>query len=132
VDIKVEDRADGWVAIADPDQLDQVLWALLDNAVKYGNRAPVTVNIAPQPADSRLRLTITDSGLGVPEDDRARLFGRFERGATASGEGGSGLGLYVSRGLCRAMGGDLVLEPSTPRAGASFSIVLPAERAEEG
>jgi signal transduction histidine kinase len=132
VDIKVEDRADGWVAIADPDQLDQVLWALLDNAVKYGNRAPVTVNIAPQPADSRLRLTITDSGSGVPEDDRARLFGRFERGATASGEGGSGLGLYVSRGLCRAMGGDLVLEPSTPRAGASFSIVLPAERAEEG
>ncbi len=68
---------------------------------------------------------------GISEADRARLFGRFVRGADRSPDEGSGLGLYVSRELCRAMGGDLVLEP-TPGGGAAFSVHLPAESADEG
>lgn len=132
VGFHLDDRANGWLAIADPDQLDQVLWALLDNAVKYGKGAPVGVHIVAQPNDSRLCLTVADSGPGISDADRARLFGRFVRGDAASGEGGSGLGLYVSRELCRAMDGELVLEPSISDDGASFSVLLPAERAVEG
>jgi signal transduction histidine kinase len=76
-------------------------------------------------------MTVSDKGPGISEGDRSRLFGRFVRGAERSPDEGSGLGLYVSRELCRAMGGDLVLEP-TSGPGASFSIHLAAESADEG
>ena len=132
VPFRLDDRAAGWLAVADADQLDQVLWALLDNAVKYGSRTPVAVEIAVDEAASRLRITITDGGAGVAEEDRRRLFERFVRGAERSPDEGSGLGLYVSRELCRAMGGDLHLEPQALGRGASLSVHLPAESAEEG
>ena len=132
VPFELEDRADGWLAIADADQLDQVVWALLDNAVKYGRRTSVEAHIVPDPGGDRLRLTIADHGGGVAEDDRERLFGRFVRGNETTPDEGSGLGLFVSRELCRAMGGDLVLEPADPSRGAAFSVYLPAELAQEG
>ena len=130
--LDVHDDAKGWLAIADVDQLDQVLWALLDNAVKYGNRSPVRVDLVAEEAARRLRLTIADAGPGVPETDRGRLFGRFVRGSTTGADEGSGLGLYVSRELCRAMDGDLVLEPTAPDRGAAFSVYLPGEPPDEG
>ncbi len=131
VGFAVDDRTEGWLAIADADQLDQVLWALLDNALKYGGRNAVDVVVTSEPDESRLRITITDRGPGVAEEDRSRLFGRFERGSRMN-EQGSGLGLYVSRELCRAMDGDLVLEPSLAGRGAAFSVYLPGELATEG
>ena len=80
--------------------------ALLDNAVKYGGRGPVEIEIeveaggtAADPPAGRLCLTIADHGPGVAELDRGRLFARFARGTTQRAEDGSGLGLYVSREL---------------------------------
>ncbi|MBA2380754.1 MAG: HAMP domain-containing protein [Chloroflexi bacterium] len=131
VPFTVDDQSAGWLAVADVDQLDQVLWALLDNALKYGERSPITVEIAAIPDQGRLRLTISDLGQGVAEIDRARLFRRFERGADRTADDGSGLGLYVSRELSRAMDGDLVLEPPVVGRGASFSVFLPGEPPEE-
>ena len=137
----IDDQSAGWLAVADVDQLDQVLWALLDNAVKYGERSPIHVEIAPADArgtadrsskPTRLRLTIADHGRGVADADRGRLFRRFERGADRTADDGSGLGLYVSRELCVAMGGDLVLEPAASGRGAAFSVYLPGEPPEEG
>lgn len=132
VPLTVDDGSQGWLAVADPDQLDQVLWALLDNAVKYGRRTPIAAEIATVESAKRLRLTIRDGGPGVPEMDRGKLFGRFVRGGESTADDGSGLGLYVSRELCRAMAGDLVLEPKSPDGGAAFSIYLPGEPADEG
>jgi two-component system sensor histidine kinase KdpD len=132
VPFQLDDDAAGWLAIADADHLDQVLWALLDNAVKYGAASPIRATVASGRSDGRVRLTIADGGPGVAEGDRARLFARFERGGEAAPDGGSGLGLYVSRELCRAMGGDLVLEPTAAGGGAAFTIVLPGEPGEEG
>jgi signal transduction histidine kinase len=131
VALNVEDGSTGWLAVGDVDQLDQVLWALLDNAVKYGNGTPVGVDIAVDEAGRRLRLTITDGGPGVAEQDRARMFGRFVRGQETDSDEGSGLGLYVSRELCRAMDGDLVLEPAAAGRGAAFSVYLPGEPPDE-
>jgi signal transduction histidine kinase/HAMP domain-containing protein len=130
VPFRVEDRSGGWLAVADVDQLDQVLWALLDNAVKYGERSAVSVDITPDPGVGRLRITVADQGPGVIESDRARLFRRFERGAERTADDGSGLGLYLARELCRAMDGDLVLEPSEAGMGAAFTIYLPGEPPE--
>jgi signal transduction histidine kinase/HAMP domain-containing protein len=131
VELSVDDGSKGWLAVADVDQLDQVLWALLDNAVKYGKRAPIAVDIGLDEPGQRVRLTIADGGSGVSEADRSRLFGRFVRGEERAADEGSGLGLYVSRELCRAMEGDLVLEPSVAGQGAAFSVYLPGEPPEE-
>ena len=132
VGMRLTDRSGGWLAVGDPDQLDQVLWALLDNAVKYGRGTPVEVEIGVDAGNGLLRLTIADHGPGVPDEDRDRLFARFERGSRgAADDGGSGLGLYVSRELARAMGGDIVLEPRQPGLGAAFSVLLPGEPPDE-
>jgi hypothetical protein len=78
VEFNVDDDAGGWLAVADPDQLDQVLWALLDNAVKYGAGAPIAARIVADDAAGQVRLTISDRGPGVAEADRERLFTREE------------------------------------------------------
>jgi signal transduction histidine kinase len=128
VDFELRDDASGWLAVADADQLDQILWALLDNAVKYGGRAgKIEVRICPVAEGKLIEITIVDHGPGVPQRDRDRLFTRFTRGTEqASGEG-TGLGLYVSRQLARGMEGDLWLEPAEPGVGAAFTIALPGE-----
>jgi signal transduction histidine kinase len=131
VALSLEDEGGGWLAVADGDQLDQVLWALLDNAIKYGRREPVDVLISVDAPAERLRLTIVDHGPGIPDGDREALFSRFSRVGDQSAEDGSGLGLYVSRELARSMDGDLVLEPGEPLRGAAFTVILPAEQALE-
>jgi signal transduction histidine kinase len=128
VDFELRDGGRGWLAVADPDQLDQVLWALLDNAVKYGGReGKIEVEIAADEVTSRLRLTITDHGPGISAADRKRVFTRFTRGAAQISGDGTGLGLYVSRQLLRKMGGELTLEPAGQGSGATFRITLPGE-----
>ena len=131
VPFTLEDRSEGWLALGDRDQLDQVLWALLDNAVGYGGRTPVEAVVTLEPTTNDLLITIADHGPGVREEDRERLFGRFERGTGRPSGEGSGLGLYASRALCQAMGGDLDLEPARPGRGAAFTIRLPAEVPDE-
>jgi len=123
----IDDRASGWLAMADADQLDQVLWALLDNAVKYGRHEPVSVSLSVRESEARLRLTIADGGPGIPAADRERLFSRFSRVGEQSAEDGSGLGLYVSRELVRSMNGELTIEPEQEGRGAAFTVELPAE-----
>ena len=131
VGFDLQEESGGWLAVADGDQLDQVLWALLDNAIKYGRREPVQVIIRVDAPAERLRLTIADHGPGIPPEEREALFSRFSRVGDQSAEDGSGLGLYVSRELARSMAGDLVLEPDEPGRGAAFTLVLPAEQALE-
>jgi signal transduction histidine kinase len=130
VEFRLDDRSGGWLAIGDGDQVDQVLWALLDNAVRYGAGSPVVAEVALA-ADRRLRVTIRNGGPEIPPADRRQLFGRFVRGTAPATAEGTGLGLYVSRELCRAMGGDLVLEPPLPEGGTGFSAYLPGEPPEE-
>ena len=133
VEFAFRDEAHGWLAVADPDQLDQVLWALLDNAVKYGGQhGRVEVVVSADETIDRLHVTIADHGPGVSDADRVRLFTRFSRG-TGSGSGeGTGLGLYVSRQLLRAMGGELWLERAGKEPGATFTLSLPGEPPGDG
>lgn len=132
VPFTLDDDGAGWLAVADADQLDQVLWALLDNAVKYGERSAIRAHVAVDAGVRQIRLTIADGGPGIADADRGRLFERFARGSASASDGGSGLGLYVSRELCRAMGGDLVLESGAVGRGAAFTIVLAGEPGDEG
>ena len=131
VPFTLDDASAGWLALADTDQLDQVLWALLDNAVIYGGRTAIDVSMVVDAEAGDIATTIADHGAGVAEEDRERLFLRFERGSSRPADEGSGLGLYVSRELCRAMSGDLVLEPAgrRPRCGVHRA---PARRGGRG
>jgi signal transduction histidine kinase len=130
----LRDKASGWLAAADKDRVDQVVWALLDNAVKYGE-PPVEVVVRtangtdPVSPGEWLVVSIRDHGAGIAEADRARVFDRFSR-LGLSDAGGTGLGLSVARGLVEAMGGRLWIAPTRGR-GATFAFSLPAERIEE-
>jgi signal transduction histidine kinase len=103
--------------IADPLVLDRVVSNLLVNAVRYGE-PPIVV--AAEQRDRHVRIAVEDRGTGVPEDLRARLFDRFERGDDAHG---TGLGLSIARAYARAHGGDLVYEPTD--GGSRFELLLP-------
>jgi signal transduction histidine kinase len=121
VAVEVEDDR---MVVADPTRLEQMLSNLVGNALKYG-RAPYAVRVEADPSDrARLRIAVVDSGDGVPDDFRDRLFREFSRpgGAVAPG---AGLGLYVVRCLAEAQGGTVDYSPG-PTGGATFTLTLPA------
>ncbi|MFT4056219.1 MAG: HAMP domain-containing sensor histidine kinase [Novosphingobium sp.] len=102
----------------------QVLLNLIGNAIRYspqGSRVDVQVEVQ----GLRARAIVGDQGPGLSLDEQVRVFEKFER-LGRSGDGGSGLGLYISRRLARAMGGDLSIE-STPGQGARFILDVPGD-----
>jgi signal transduction histidine kinase len=128
-DLRLVDETGGWLAIGDPDQLDQVLWALLDNAVKHG-AGLIQARVTSDEIRHAIHLRVSDEGAGVAPSDVDRLFQRFARGSGGSSGDGSGLGLYVARALAIGMQGELVLEPGgnqVANTGAVFRLTLPAE-----
>ncbi|MFJ6213610.1 ATP-binding protein [Streptomyces sp. NPDC092296] len=128
---------------ADPDKVDQVLWNLLENAVRHGE-GTVTIEVEPArelvegPAERRppgtprpepagrvlegTAVTVSDEGPGIPEDSIQRVFTRFWRG---SKRGGTGLGLYIVKGIVEAHGGTIRVGRA-PGGGARFRFILPA------
>lgn len=101
----------------------QILMNLVGNAVRYGPEDS-EVRIETGIDDGRAWIAVMDQGAGVPEDLRERIFHKFER-LGRSDPGGSGLGLYISRRLALAMGGDIQIGDA-PGGGARFMLVLPA------
>jgi signal transduction histidine kinase len=119
--IGVENLPDA-AALADPAWANRVLDNLVNNALLYCDVAPrVVLSAEVDGADVHLR--VRDNGRGIAEALRERVFERFFRVDT--GSAGTGLGLYLSRGLAREMGGELVLEESRPGAGSVFRFTLP-------
>lgn len=114
--------------IANPDKIGQVVTNLVSNALKYSpDGGPVTVSLM-RPADETVRLSVTDAGLGIPEDEISRLFQRFHRVNTPErGEiPGTGLGLYICKQLIELHGGRIWVESAGPGHGSTFSFELPA------
>ena len=102
----------------------QVLLNLLGNAIRYSPEgSQVWLRVERQGA--RALVVVADQGEGLSEEQQARLFDKFER-LGRQADGGSGLGLYISRRLARAMGGDLTVE-SAPGQGARFILDLPVD-----
>lgn len=112
----------------DPVHLRRLLFNLVDNAVKYTpERGLVKVSIEEE--GKWAVLSVTDTGIGIAEEDRGRVFQRFFRSAEArSARGGSGLGLSIVKSIAEAHEGRIELE-STPGKGSTFKVFLPkAER----
>jgi signal transduction histidine kinase len=124
-DIRIE-VGDGPVEVrADLLRLQQVLSNLLSNAIKFSD-GPIVIRADQHPG--QVQVHVDDDGPGLPEEEREAVFGRFYRGRAASGTPGTGLGLYISREVLRAMEGDLTVGAS-PQGGARFTVHLPAELA---
>ena len=118
------------LAVADPDRLEQVLWALLDNAVKYSPAgSPIDVRIAPD--SGVLSITVTDRGTGMDPETREHAFDQFYRSTQARklAPDGSGVGLYAARGLMTAMDGSIQIESSLG-TGTAITVRVPAELSE--
>jgi signal transduction histidine kinase len=101
----------------------QILLNLVGNAVRYSPEGS-QVWLRAEAEDGRARITVADQGEGLSAEQQAKAFDKFER-LGRSGDGGSGLGLYISRKLARAMKGELSID-SAPGQGARFTLELPA------
>ncbi|WP_338268579.1 PAS domain S-box protein [Corallococcus caeni] len=102
-------------------RLEQVMLNLLTNAMKYGAGRPIRMEVASHAGGAR--LVIKDHGMGIPPEAQARIFERFERAASRN-YGGLGLGLFITRQLVEAHGGNIRVE-SEPGHGATFTVELP-------
>jgi signal transduction histidine kinase len=125
ISLHLEPAADDAVVFADAEAIHQILTNLLENAIKYTpHGGKVTVRTRPL-ADDRIEISVTDTGMGIPAEDLARLFERFYRvdKARSKALGGTGLGLAIVKHLTHAHGGDVRVESKVDQ-GSTFSFSL--------
>ncbi len=134
VSLEVSVEADTPVGmVLDETRLRQVLFNLVGNAIKFTHEGGVTVRASV--TDQRqhdgqdvgtLSIAVTDTGIGIAEDQQERIFDAFEQqeGQSSRKYGGTGLGLAISRKLVRMMGGEMTVE-SQEGKGSTFTVVLP-------
>lgn len=108
----------------DPTRLQQVLVNVLDNAARH-TVPGTTVNVDARAAKGNVRIEVTDRGAGISEEDRERVFGRFQRGSATLGPstGGTGIGLAIAKWATSIHGGSI--EAVDSEVGARFRILLP-------
>lgn len=110
--------------LMDESKLIQVMRNLIGNAIKFSPDGG-TIEINVTTAGDRLRVEVTDSGVGIPEDELESIFDKFAQSRkTKTGAGGTGLGLSISREIIRAHGGAISAR-NRPRGGAAFTFEIP-------
>ena len=125
IDLRIETDADVGSVYSDELRLKQVLLNLVTNAVKFTEEGGSVV-VHAEREGAEILITVTDTGIGVPEADRERIFESFQQGGRGSSrEEGTGLGLTLSRRLVELLGGRMWLESQVGR-GSTFGFSLPA------
>ena len=122
-DISLTVRQRPGSAVFDSKWTEEAVCNLLDNAVKYTpSGGSVTVEVKNYELFSAIR--VTDTGPGIPEEEQAKIFGRFYRAPNAYQAEGVGIGLYLTRQIAEKQGGYVKVE-STPGMGSTFSLYIP-------
>jgi signal transduction histidine kinase len=116
--------AESIIVHGQPDQLRRAIGNLLDNAIKFTPEGG-TIRLGLHAIDRAVEITVEDTGMGIPPEDIAQLFGRFHRGRNASAYPGHGLGLAIVKAIAEAHAGTVHAE-NTDR-GARFSLRLPVQ-----
>lgn len=131
IDLSVDVEPGLVQAYSDQLRLKQVVLNLVTNAVKFtGDGGSVRVRARRTPVD--VEVTVSDTGVGIPEADRERIFESFQQGGRgAAREEGTGLGLTLSRRIVELLGGRMWLE-SEVGVGSTFGFTLPARTSDEG
>jgi signal transduction histidine kinase/CheY-like chemotaxis protein len=126
--IVLDVAADATQVRADPMRLRQILLNLASNASKFTDKGTIGIRVVRHSVDGVpwIDFTVTDTGIGMNEEQVARLFQDFVQAdaSTTRKYGGTGLGLAISRRLTRMMGGDIIVE-SRPGHGSAFTVRLP-------
>jgi signal transduction histidine kinase len=126
IDIKIDD--DFGTLFVDQQKIQQILWQVVDNAVKFTKNGLIGVHVFVRNdgQNDTLHIDVTDSGVGIAEHELPTLFELFTvlGDASSSKYGGTGLGLALSQKLCRLLGGDLKVE-SVLGQGSCFTITIP-------
>ena len=130
VDIRC-DLDDGCVIMATADDLYHIVFNLIENAVKY-NVPDGSVHVTAEADETSVRLTVEDTGIGIPEADRLNIFSRFYRvdKARSREAGGSGLGLSIVHDAVLAHGGSITVGANKPQ-GSVFIVTFPRPTSEE-
>lgn len=110
-------------AYTDPDRLERIMTNLLSNALKY-SPADSVVKVTARAVDGEVEVSVSDHGVGIPDEDCPHLFERFYRIKGTRKAEGLGLGLYITRMLVEAQGGRIWVE-SREGQGSSFSFTMP-------
>jgi len=115
---------------ADPTKIKEVIFNLIDNAIKYTPRGKVEVTLRADGQNKKVLLSVRDSGVGLTADDLVRLFTKFGRGKDAKrvNTHSSGLGLYLARQIVDAHGGRIWAESEGSGSGSVFTVELPTDR----
>lgn len=103
-------------------RLEQVVSNLINNAIKYGEKNPISISLTSE--DGNIVLSIKDSGLGILPENLTKIFNRYERAMSHANISGLGLGLYISKMIALAHGGDILVESMTGK-GSTFRLVIP-------
>ena len=113
----------------DADRLGQIVGNLLSNAIKFTQAGEVAATFALNPDTGAVRLTVRDTGLGIPAEKQANLFEKFVQADNSATRrfGGTGLGLAICRELTQMMGGAIWVD-SREGKGSTFTVELPLER----
>jgi len=113
--------------IGDSLRIRQIVVNLVSNAVKFTDAGCVSLDVqaVPDAEGWQLRITVTDTGIGMSPEQSARIFNKYEQAdaSTTRKYGGTGLGLTICRDLAQMMGGDILVE-STPGMGSCFTALL--------
>lgn len=125
----IQNKASLTRVYADEDRVKQVIVNLVSNALKYTEKG--SINIYIQPKGENVELIVSDTGIGIPDENQKFLFRKFQQAGrnvlTRDTSQGTGLGLYISRLIIRAMGGDVYLVSSQVGKGSAFAFSLPAK-----
>jgi signal transduction histidine kinase len=125
VELHLEVREDPPAIWADPMRLGQTLDNLLSNAIKF-TRPGGTVRVTVSSQGDTAHLEVSDTGVGIPQDEAAKVFERFFRASTAETVKGTGLGLSIAKSIVEAHGGTIAVD-SEVGVGTTFRIDLPAQ-----
>jgi signal transduction histidine kinase len=113
---------------SDRQKIKQILLNLLSNALKFTPSGSVTMSAAYDARGNQMLMTVRDTGVGIAEEDQARVFEDFRQldSSPARGYGGTGLGLSICRRLAHMLGGSIELESQLGK-GSTFTLRIPAK-----
>jgi len=112
------------IAFVDRIAVSEIVENLLSNAIKYGRGKPIEISLSA--TTETALITVRDSGIGIDEKDRARIFDRFERATGSQVQPGFGIGLWLARNFVELMGGSITVL-GEPDVGSLFTVTLPIE-----